>query len=322
MRLFYGLSATKQPLLPCALTIGNFDGVHLGHQGVLTHLRKEADARQLTVTVIVFEPQPREFFGLGEARLYALRSKLVAFAQFGVDTVVCLPFNAALAKTSAEVFAKRYFFETLSARYLLVGEDFCFGSGRSGTVLQLADWSKQRGVELAIMPSIQDTTERISSTRIRAALQAGDFALAEAMLGKPYHLMGRVIAGAKRGRELGFPTANLACRPKNIALSGVYFTRMLLEGDPKLYASVTNIGTRPTVDGSRRVIETHLLDANIDLYGRRVCLQFCQKWRDEQKFDTLDSLKTTIGQDVGAAKQYFAQTQHISTHLNEETLVL
>lgn len=322
MRLFYGLSAVKQPLLPSAVTIGNFDGVHIGHQRVLSRLRQEANARNLAMTVVVFEPQPREFFGADEARLYSLRAKLEAFAAHGVDTVLCLPFNANLAKTPAETFAKTYFFEALTARYILVGEDFCFGAGRQGNVTQLADWSTQHGIDLAVMPTVEDKTARISSTRIRKALLAGDFASAEAMLGRPYSLTGRVVTGAKRGREFGFPTANLACRPKNIALSGVYFTWMLLEGEARPYASVTNIGIRPTVDGTRRVIETHLLDAKLDLYGRRVCLQFCQKWRDEQKFDNLDLLKAAIGRDVDAARRYFAQTTSCLAHLNEDTLAL
>lgn len=322
MRLIYGLAALKQPLLPSAVTIGNFDGVHLGHQQVLSRLAKEAKARRLTMTVVLFEPQPKEFFGNNEVRLYSLRAKIEAFAAYGVDTVLCLPFNKKLATTAAEAFARQYFFEALNARYILVGEDFCFGAARSGNVEHLAVWTEQHGAELAVMPAVKDQAARISSTRIRSALQSGDFILAESLLGRPYHLTGRVIAGAQRGREFGFPTANLACRPKNIALSGVYFTKVLLEGEGMYYPSVTNIGIRPTVDGTRRVIETHLLDTNLDLYGRRICLQFCQKWRNEKKFDTLVALKTAITQDVEAAKNYFLQAPNLTTYLHEESFVL
>lgn len=308
MHLIRGLHNLTPSLRGCAATIGNFDGVHLGHQAVLGQLAERAAALGLPTAVILFEPQPQEYFAPDQAppRLTRLREKLVALRRFSVDRVLCLRFNQQLAGLTAEQFVQQILVDGLDVRYLVVGDDFRFGKDRSGDFEFLVERGQQAGFQVAHMHSFALQGERVSSTRIRAALQAGDMRLAEQMLGRGYRMLGRVAHGDKRGRSIGFPTANLFLHRVNVPLRGVFAVEMYgLETEP-LYG-VANVGTRPTVDGSRTLLEVHLFDFIGDLYGRQVAVEFVHKLRDEKRFDSFVALKAQIEQDAQQARDFFRQ---------------
>ncbi len=299
------------PTNPCvalALAIGNFDGVHLGHQALLADLVKVANEKGLTSAVMTFEPHPREFFSPNKApaRLTTLREKLELFDALGIAKVFVCPFNARFAQISAQDFMHKILIGSLNTKSILVGEDFRFGAKRAGT---LADMSAA-GFDLINQPQVNLAGERVSSTRVREALANGDLTLATLLLGRAYSISGKVVHGAKRGRQLGFPTANIHMRHERPALNGVYAVKLrheqfkgeLLDGLP----SVANLGVRPTIAGiPKLLLEVHVLDFTGDLYGQHVRVQFLHKLRDEMKFDGLDALKAQIGRDVEQAKIYF-----------------
>lgn len=308
MEIIRGLYNLRPHHRGCVATIGNFDGVHLGHQAVLGQLAERAGELGLPTVVITFEPQPREFFTHGDTppRLTRFREKMQALRRFSVDRVVCLRFDAALAAMPAADFIERLLVDGLAVRYLVVGDDFRFGAARAGDFAMLRAAGDAHGFHVVSMHSFNIDGERVSSTRIRAVLAAGDLEGAEKLLGRPYRMCGRVAHGDERGRQLGFPTANIHLHRKSSPLRGVYAVEVFgLENEPLI--GVANVGTRPTVGGVRSQLEVHLLDFSGDIYGRYLHVDFLHKLRDEQRFDSLAALTAQIGQDAAAARAFHAQ---------------
>jgi riboflavin kinase/FMN adenylyltransferase len=294
----------------CVATIGNFDGVHLGHQAVLKQLTEQAARLDLPSVVIILEPQPNEFFKGSDAaaRLTRLREKLQLFKSYSIDRVLCLVFNANLSAMPARDFIEKILVDGLDVRYLVVGDDFRFGHKRQGDFAMLVEAGKEHDFPVVNMQTYHLDGERVSSTRIRSALAEGDLALAEKLLGRPYSMTGRIAHGDKRGRTIGFPTANLHLHRRRSPILGVYAVEMLgIEGEP--VAGIANVGTRPTVDGSKTLLEVHLFDYEGDLYGCYVQVNFLQKIRDEMKFDSFPQLQQQIQQDVTQARDWF---KHVS----------
>jgi riboflavin kinase/FMN adenylyltransferase len=288
-----------------ALTIGNFDGVHRGHQAMLTRLVEAATDLDLPAAVLTFEPQPREFFAREQApaRLSTLRDKLEQFAALGVERVCIARFNAALAGLAAERFIDQVLVRGLGTRWVLVGADFRFGRGRSGDLALLRASARTFSVEA--MPTVSVDGERASSSAVREALARGELERAARILGRPYAIAGRVAHGDKRGRSLGFPTANVALRRKP-ALSGIFVVRVHGVGDfPR--AGVASLGVRPTVAvEGEPLLEVFVFDFDQAIYGRRVRVEFLHKLRDEARYADLDALKRQIHADVAQARDYFA----------------
>jgi len=288
--------------------IGNFDGVHLGHQALLAALYQQAVRLQLPMLVILFEPQPREFFQRQQApaRLTRLREKIHSLRQCGVEYVCCLRFNQKLAHQSPEAFATQVIFQGLHVNYLLVGRDFRFGHDRLGDVTLLKKIGERFGCVVETYPDFALNHERISSTQVRQALQVADFKQVEALLGRPYSMCGRVLRGQGRGRQWGVPTANFSVTQLPLPLHGVFCVQVQRAGYP-LYQGVANIGQRPTVDSVKQILEVHLFAMNDCLYGERLEVFFLHKLRDEVKFPSLDALIAQIHQDVLSAKAYFLE---------------
>ncbi len=308
MELIRGFHSLQPRHRGCVATIGNFDGVHLGHQAVLGQLAEAAGRFGLPTVVITFEPQPQEYFGAAAQapRLSRLREKLQALRRYAVDRVVCLPFNAALAQLTAQQFIQRLLVDGLAVRYLVVGDDFRFGRGREGDFAMLKAAGQRHGFQVVSMHSFCVDGERVSSTRVREALGRGDMATAAKLLGRGYRMSGRVARGEQLGRQLGFPTANIHLHRQAIPVRGVFAVEMFgIEGEP--LAGVANVGVRPTVDGSRTLLEVHLFDFDQQIYGRYVEVVFLHKLRDEVRFASLDALKQQIGLDAVAARDYFAR---------------
>ena len=283
---------------PCALGIGNFDGMHLGHQALLKKLTENARALHLISAVMTFEPHPREFFAPESApsRLCSLREKLEHFAEAGVDKVYVCRFNRSFAKVTADEFMQDILRDSLNAQAILVGEDFRFGAMRTGSIVDFINAK----FNLISLPQVDLQDSRVSSTRVRAALAAGNLQEATSLLNRPYSISGKVVHGAKRGRQLGFPTANVHMRHERPALTGVYAVK--LDG----LNSVANLGVRPTIAGIPKLsLEVHVIDFNDDLYGKHVHIEFLHKIRDEMKLDGLDALKAQIAQDVIVARSFF-----------------
>ena len=290
----------------CVLTIGNFDGVHRGHQALMGRLLEEGRKRNLPVMMMVFEPQPLELFA-GEsapARLTRLREKLKYLAEIGVDSVLCVRFDHRFAALSAQSFISELLVNKLGVNYLAVGDDFRFGAGRQGDFLLLQKAGAQYGFDVVSTETFCDGGKRISSTAVRQALAEDNLALAQSLLGHPFSISGRVVHGDALGRTLGFPTANLPLRRCVSPVKGVYAVEVHGLG-PQPLAGVANIGTRPTVKGLRQQLEVHLLDINMDLYGRHIDVVLKQKIRNEQRFASLDALKEQIAKDTVTARQFF-----------------
>jgi riboflavin kinase/FMN adenylyltransferase len=309
MELVRGLHNLRPEHRGCAATIGSFDGIHLGHQAVLTRLAAQGRERRLPVTLITFEPQPREYFMPEEAppRLTRFREKLEVLQHCGVDRVVCLRFNAYLASLTADEFIRRIMLDGLAVKYLVVGDDFRFGKGRIGDYALLEQVGKTHGFPVVTMPTFNVGNHRVSSTRIRVALNEGDFSSAKALLGRPYWMSGRVAHGDKRGRTIGFPTANIFLHRNAVPVDGVFAVEMCGIDDRPI-PGVANVGTRPTVDGSRALLEVHLFDFDRDIYGRHVQVSFLKKLRPERKFASFELLKRQIELDAEQARAFFTGT--------------
>ena len=306
MQLVRGLHNLKPAPRGCVATIGNFDGVHRGHQAILQRLRERAAELQLPSCVVIFEPQPREFFGPDNApvRLSRLRDKLELLAAAGVDRVLCLAFNRRLRELSAADFVRTVLVDGLGVQHLEVGDDFRFGCDRAGDFPFLEQAGKQFGFSVEDAITIELDGDRVSSTRVRNAAQVADFALVEQLLGRPFSISGRVLHGQKLGRQLGTPTANVQLKRRRAPLNGVYLVSVELDG--RVQPGVANIGMRPTVAGDGRAhLEVHLLDFAGDLYGRRLTVVFHQKLRDEQRFASLEALKAAIDADIASARAYW-----------------
>ncbi len=294
MQIFRHIPATSSPQ---AIAIGNFDGMHLGHQALLRQLVAYAQTYKITPAVMTFEPHPREFFmpQNAPARLASMREKLEYFAECGVQHVYVQRFNQAFAAQSPAAFMQ-VLRQQLNANVVMVGEDFCFGAKRAGTVQTLIE----HGFNVIPLPEVQLHGERVSSTLVRNALAAGELVKAHTLLDRPYSISGKVVHGAKLGRQLGYPTANVHMRHERPALTGVYAVKL------NNLPAVANLGNRPTLEGIPKLkLEVHVFDFNGDLYDQHVHVQFFHKLRDEQKFAGLDALKAQIALDALQAKNYF-----------------
>ena len=300
MQLVRGLHNLRPRHRGCVATIGNFDGVHRGHQAILERLRERASELGLPSCVVIFEPQPREYFAPDQApaRLTRLREKLQLLSEQGVDLVLCLAFNRRLRELSAAEFVHATLVDGLGVRHLEVGDDFRFGCDRAGDFNFLLKAGAAEGF------TIEVEGERVSSTRLRQVLADGDLDLAQKLLGRPFSITGRVMHGQALGRQLGAPTANIQLKRKNTPLSGVFMVSTEVDGLTQ--PAVANIGMRPSVksDGQPH-LEVHLLNYQGDLYGRLLRVTFHRKLRDEQRFASLEALKTAIEADIAAAREYW-----------------
>ncbi|RAP36422.1 riboflavin biosynthesis protein RibF [Legionella quinlivanii] len=302
----------------CVATIGNFDGVHLGHQAILKRLQQKSRELNLPSVVLTFEPQPAEFF-LGKdtlARLSTFREKVEIFSRYGIDYICRLKFNSEMASMSAETFAKKYLLDLLQLRYLTVGNDFQFGANRQGNALLLNDYFKDQGRELEIFPDFEINGKRVSSTRIRKLLKEGRLTQAASLLGRTYSISGRVVVGNRQGHKWGVPTANIALNRKIPPFTGVFCVEVK-RCNGKIYHGVANLGVRPTVDGTKTVLEVHLLNFQENLYSERLQVFFLHKLRDEIKFSNLEDLIQQIRNDIVAAEHYFSNSRLNLTLLTE-----
>ncbi|AIL32494.1 bifunctional riboflavin kinase/FAD synthetase [Basilea psittacipulmonis] len=296
-----------------AVTIGNFDGIHLGHQGLLLHLVKVARQKHLIPTVLTFIPHAREFFAtqrnnpaLAPARILSPRDKIQAIRECGIEHIIVKRFNEAFARLSPQDFIKDILIDQLNVKWLIVGKDFHFGHKRLGDISMLEKAAKLYNFELVIAEDIlDDENQRYSSTAVRKALSDGDMDLANELLGHPYLVTGHVIHGQKLGRTLGFPTLNLKLHPLSALKTGVYIVTVSgLKETP--IPAVASVGFRPTVttDGAL-LLEVHLLDTQIDAYGKLISVSFLKFVRSEEKFQDLEALTNAIQNDVKIAKTYF-----------------
>ncbi|WP_039912460.1 bifunctional riboflavin kinase/FAD synthetase [Cellvibrio mixtus] len=292
----------------CVATIGSFDGVHLGHQAILRQLLAVARQHQLPAVVIIFEPQPHEFFSgdKAPARLMRLREKIQALLAAGVERVFCLQFNEQLRSLSAEEFIEKILLDGLGIKHLVVGDDFRFGCDRRGNFALLQSVGIERGFEVTDTCTLEVDGVRVSSTRIRQLLEQGDFAGVEKLLGRPYSIGGRIVYGQQLGRKLGVPTANVHLRRYKSPLHGV-FTVTITFADGSVHNGVANVGVRPTVNGVKKpLLEVHIFDFARTVYGAMINVAFHTKLRDEKKFNSLDELQAQLQTDIAQAKQFFA----------------
>jgi len=312
--LIRGLYNITPDLQGGVVTIGNFDGVHLGHQALILQVKKIAARLNKPSIVVTFEPQPLEFFATLKkdftpaARLTKLREKFSALAATGVDKVVMVHFDEKLASQPPSEFISEILVKKLHTQYLIVGDDFRFGAMRKGDFELLRQKGQELGFIAESLPSIVFDNERVSSTRVRKALIAGDLEYAKKLLARPYTMMGRVVHGDKLGRKLGFPTANIYLHRAVTPIQGIFAVRVHgIESTPILGAA--NVGIRPTVGGTRALLEVYLLNFNRDIYGKHVTVEFCKKIRDEERYNNLDILKNAIANDVIETENYFKSIQ-------------
>ena len=312
MRLLRGLHNIPADFPGCVATIGNFDGLHLGHQGILQALQASAAVQGVPTLVLLFEPQPKEFFApqAAPARLANLREKLQDLDRYQVDYVLCLPFNQALRSMSAQAFIEQILLQSLRVKHLIVGDDFRFGCDRSGDYRALALAGQQHGFGVQDSPTLELDSERVSSTRVRTELAANNLARVAHLLGRPYRMSGRVSFGRQLGRQLDTPTANVMVNRTRLPLSGVFAVLVTEEESGRQFTGVANCGVKPTVSGEPEPsLEVHLFNFSGNLYHRHLTVEFLHKIRDEQKFAGLEPLKQAIAADKAAALQYFSARQ-------------
>ncbi len=317
MRVFRGLPNAASRA-PCALAIGNFDGVHLGHQTLLAHLRAAADRLGLESAVMTFEPHPRAFFARlagdvskAPTRIANLRDNLSSLQNAGVDRVIVEHFNQHFASLSPEEFIRQILVEGLHVKWLMVGEDFCFGARRAGNTDTLKEAGQRYGFEVSVLPAVKNGDIRISSSAVRAALAAGDFSHASDLLGHSYSISGHVVHGQKLGRTIGFPTLNLRIAHQRPAVNGIFVVQVHGLSDQPLPA-VASLGVRPTVEDNGRVLlETHVFDYSGHAYGKVVQIEFLKKLRDEEKYHDLETLTAAIENDASQARAYFRDQARI-----------
>jgi riboflavin kinase/FMN adenylyltransferase len=307
MRITHGFRSLGTPH---AVTIGNFDGLHLGHKAMLARLQDVARARGLPSCVLSFEPHPREFFAPDQApaRLSSLREKAECLRRLGIDRLHVFRFDRAFSSLTAETFIEQVLGRTLQARYVLVGDDFRYGAKRTGDFALLKQAGESLGFDAEFLPTVEVAGERASSTAVRNALAAGELEHAARLLGQPYSISGRVVHGDKLGRNIGFPTANIQMKHNRPPLMGIFAVEVYgLNGEP--LPGVASLGKRPTMKSPDAVpvLEVHLFDFDTQIYGCRVRVDFLHKLRDEEKYPDLDSLVAQIRRDVDNAKQYLAQ---------------
>ena len=314
MEFIRGLHNLRPRHHGCVATIGNFDGVHLGHQAVIGQLAEKGEELGLPTTVICFEPQPLEVFQPDKVppRLTRLREKLQALKRYSVDRVLCIRFDQRFAQMDAGSFIQDVLIGGLGIRYLVVGDDFRFGKGRKGDFAMLQRAGDEHGFQVVSLHTINIDGERVSSTRVRSALEAGDLEGAEKLLGRPYRMCGRVAHGDKIGRTIGIPTANVFLHRKRSPLHGIFVVEVFgLEQEPMMGAA--SIGTRPTIGGTSTLLEIHLLDFDDHIYGKHLKINFLHKIRDEEKYDTMDALKQRILLDIQETRDWFQANKSMAT---------
>jgi len=302
MQLVRGIHNIQAADHGCVLTIGNFDGVHLGHRRVVSALVNKAKELKCASAVLVFEPQPQELFSpeSAPARLCRLRDKYSLLEKLGVERLICVNFNRKFANQSAEQFIEELLVKKLGIKHLIVGDDFHFGKNRVGNYQMLTQAGEKFGFSVTDTASFKLSDCRISSTEIRQALEHDKLADAEKMLGRPYSIIGRVFHGDKRGRQLGFPTANVLLKRRVSPISGVYVVKVLTKlGN---FFGVANIGSRPTVAGIRQQLEVHIFDFDANLYGMTIEVVLMEKLRNEMKFSSLEALTLQIAKDSEQAR--------------------
>jgi len=310
MELIRGIHNLKPHEKGCVLSIGNFDGIHLGHHAVLSRLLKEAARLQVPSTVMTFEPQPAELFAGKNApgRLSRLRDKFVQLEKLNLERLLCVSFTHEFANLSATEFIEELLIKKLNVKFLVIGDDFHFGYQRLGDFALLKEAGKKHGFEVVDTQSLSQNASRVSSTRIRSALAKGDLQQAEQMLGRKYSIAGRVGHGRKLGRTIGVPTANLFLKRRVSPVSGVFVVSILgIDGqgiNDKLYRGIANIGCRPTLQGERQQLEVHVFDFQGDLYGIQLEVILEKKLRDEVRFDSFAELKVQIDKDIQQAKEW------------------
>lgn len=291
---------------PCAITIGNYDGVHLGHQQLISVLKETANELQLPSMVMTFEPQPREFFDPDNPvpRLTRFREKWNEFERLGIDAVCCLRFNKKLAALSPEDFVREVLVKRLQVKAVIVGDDFRFGAKRAGDFAMLEQFGEQYGFRVQRVDKYIVDGERVSSTRVRNSLEQGDLATVKKLLGRSYTLCGKVSHGDKRGHDLGFPTANLHLHRRSVPILGVY--AVLVHGiEEKPLPASAYIGTRPVFDGDRVILEVFILDFNRMIYGCNIEVEFLNKIRDDQHFPDWEALVVQVEKDIDATRAFF-----------------
>ncbi|MDM8565020.1 bifunctional riboflavin kinase/FAD synthetase [Candidatus Halobeggiatoa sp. HSG11] len=299
----------------CVATIGNFDGVHLGHQAVLQQLEAKAKQLQLPMIVVIFEPQPQEFFAanVAPARLTRLREKLLAMHRYGVEKVLCIHFDSRFAALSTEEFIQQLLVKNLQVKHIVIGDDFHFGQGRQGNFATLQQAGKLYNFTVEKQNTFVIDDERVSSTRIRQALEQNDMQQATKLLGRPYTFCGRIGYGQQRGRTIGFPTANIFLHRHVSPLLGVFAVFLHGITDHAL-AGVANLGTRPTIGGDQLLLEVHILDFDEQIYGHYVEVEFVSKLRSEQRFASFEILRQQIEIDVQSARALFnSMRKHYGT---------
>jgi riboflavin kinase/FMN adenylyltransferase len=303
MELVRGLHNLRERHRGSVVTIGNYDGVHRGHQHMLAAVREHAERLGVPATVITFEPTPREFFegGTAPSRLMRLREKVEALPLYGVDRMVVLRFDKRMQGMGAQEFVERLLVQGLGVQHMVVGHDFHFARRREGTIATLREAGARHGFEVQEVGQFLVDGERVSSSLVREALGRGDLARAEQLLGRPYRMAGRVRRGQQLGRKLGYPTANLALHRKVVPLWGIFAVRVSGAGLVD-HPAVVSLGTRPTINGTDPLLEVHVFDWEGDLYGRYLDVDFVQRLRDEKRFESLDALVAQMHRDAAQAR--------------------
>ncbi len=307
MQLIRGIHNLEAMPSGAVVTMGNFDGVHLGHQKLLEEVCEKAQQYRLPVIVILFEPQPLEYFKGKNTitRLNSLREKLVALQAYHIDYVLCLKFNKQLANLSAENFVKNILVNKLAVRHVVIGYDFHFGAKRHGDVSLLEALGNAFRFDVTAVPAVTFQNERVSSTRLRQLLRQSDLEMVKQLRGVPYSLSGRVTHGDKRGRELGYPTANINLHRQIAPLSGIYLVRV--KGLEKIYYGAASIGQRPMFETDQVLLEVYIFDFNREIYGQSLEIEFLRFLRQEQKFNSVAQLITQMRRDVRQARDYLLE---------------
>jgi riboflavin kinase/FMN adenylyltransferase len=308
MTLMRDLDPSRLANQQSVVTIGSFDGVHLGHQSILQQVIDRAESLNCRSVIMTFEPQPQEYFSAQKAppRLMRLREKIEALLDFGVDLVVCMRFNEQLRCLTAEQFVSEILVEGVKTKHLIVGDDFRFGCDRKGDFKMLEAMGREQGFSVQDTQTLQVQSQRVSSTLVRELLQCSDFKSVADLLGRSFTISGKVTYGQQLGRKLGFPTANINLNRFRAPLAGVYVVWVEIDGMSERFKGAANVGVRPTIgDKVKPILEVHLLDFDQQLYGQRITVEFVHKIRDEQQFTSLDNLADSIGEDVKKIKQWF-----------------
>lgn len=291
------------------VTIGSFDGVHIGHQAILQQVIDKAKSLDSLAVAMTFEPQPQEYFAAETAppRLMRLREKIEALLDFGMDLVICLRFNDQLSSLTATEFVQDILVHGVNTRHLIVGDDFRFGCDRKGDFDTLVTMGQDLGFSVQNTQTVEVESQRVSSTLVRQLLHKSDFDQVSKLLGRPFSINGKVTFGQQLGRELGFPTANVNLNRFRAPLTGVYAVWVDIEGIEGRFKGAANVGVRPTIgDIEKPILEVHLLDFDRQIYGQRISVEFVNKIRDEQQFTSLEHLSDSISDDVIMIKQWFA----------------